>query len=462
MHRHTPRLTLAALAALALAACQDNAPTAPRPGASPLADKGGNGSNNGNQALIAGATSSGGLAPTAFPGNTSGDGTADCAKYGGAMAVKVDGNSDQTVAGYAFHVAGGTTLSFSRSSPGYAITAVLVKGGPAYDVYDYSSKNNGTTLGVTADGSLTSPHVGKDGKNVPDISHYVVCYVRNIHVLKRLVAVMTTSPNGGMTRDLSWSGGAVVIPKGETRWLQFEIKYEQAPGSRGALTENGPEVCGSLGGGFDCTSADFNTKRSPTDAGSGKFPVTGSGTKLITLDIKNNGCGDGTLTNKVMFDVPPLWTSASTSIRILGQCVQKSLINVYTSNGSGGMTPDRTYMDGKVTIPQGQTRWLEYEISYILGGNGAGALSDDVQAACTALNSSGAGFTCTTAGFEGHGGQRMTATGTGKVQIIIDITNDKACGDRNFINTAVLARTGGPTTTGASMPVMIWTPKCRS
>lgn len=462
MKRYTPLFTLAALA---LAACQDTAPTGVHPSTAPLADKGGNGKGNGNgNTLAAGLTSSpGGIVPNAVDGNTSGDGSSDCSKlFPGSMAVKVDGNYDQTVAGYAFHVSDGTTLSFSRSSPGYAITGVLVKGGSAYDAYNYSKRNDGMTLGVTADGGLTSPRVGNDGKNIPDISHYVVCYVRNIHVEKKLVAVMTTlNGSTAMVPDGSWSsGGPVVIPQGQTRWLRFEITYEQAPGASGTLTENGPEVCGSLGGGFGCSSPDFTT----SDPNSGKFPVTGSGTKTITLDIKNNGCGDGTLTNKVMFDAALLGTSASASVTIQGQCVQKRLVNVYTSDGSNGMTKDLTYMDGKVTIPQGQTRWLEYQIDYTLPAGVSANLRDDVVAACNTLISTGPNqrgtFSCTTAGFEGFGGQSLTVTGTDTRRIIVDIKNESGCGDRTFKNTAVLSRAGSDPTVSAPAEVMIWTPNC--
>lgn len=457
MHRQTPLLTTAVLSALALAACQDGAPTAPSPAAGPLAAKGSTAGDNGNKNPLAGLTSSPvGIAPTVVSGNTSGDGNAACAAYGG-MGTKVDGNYGQRVAGYDFSVTGGTTLSFSRNSPGYAITAVLVKGGPAYDVYDYSGRNGGTKLGVTADGGLTSPHVGNN-KNIPDISHYTVCYVRNIHVTKRLSGVKTSDGHGGMKGDPFYQpGGAVVIPQGETRWLQFEIAYEQAPGSTGTLTEIVPDLCRSAG--FSCTSPDFNT----SDPNSGKFTVTGSGTKTITLDVTNHDCGSGTLKNRVMFDVPPLWVDASASVEIAGQCVKKRLVDVYSSMGSGGMQHDATFMDGKVTIPRGETRWLDYEISYTLGGNGSGTLSDDVTGAvCAALNSSpfGGGFVCSTAGFDGAGSQSASVSGTGTRHIIIDIKNEHGCGDRDFVNKAVLARSGGPTTSGTSAPVMIWTPKC--
>ena len=472
MHRQTPRLTTAVLAALALAACADShtlSPTAPAAG--PVMAKGGNGNGNGYayKDLIAGPASSiANVPPSPYAGNTSGAGTADCSSYGNAMAVKVEDNFNRTVAGYAFRVDGGT-VSFSRSSPGYAITAVLVKGGPAYDAFDYTTRNgtalnSGTTLGVTADGGLTAPKVG-NGKNTPDVSHYVVCYVRNIRVSKRLVAVKASDGHGGMIADPSYhAGGPVVIPQGETRWLQFEIRYEQAPGSTGTLTEIVPDLCRSAG--FSCLSPDFTT----SDPNSAKFTVTGSGTKTITLDVTSKGCDSGTLTNKAMFDVPPLWVSDEASVTIVGQCVQKRLVNVYSGVGSDGkMIADATYVPAtpssvaKVTIPQGETRWLEYEISYTLGGNGSGSLLENLRSACAALNAQyNGGYTCTSAGFEGRGGLSTTLSGTGTIRIMIDIKNDHACHDRDFVNTATLTRSGsgGPATTATAPAVMIWARDC--
>jgi hypothetical protein len=117
--------------------------------------------------------SGGGITPTAHPGNISGNGSQVCRALGftgeGVVGVKVD----PPVAFSNTFVS--TTLSADGRYLDWEITgarmlAVLVKGGPNFHVYDYAEVN------LASDEGLHSP---KQGANIPQISHYNLCYVPN-------------------------------------------------------------------------------------------------------------------------------------------------------------------------------------------------------------------------------------------------------------------------------------------
>lgn len=143
-----------------------------------------------------------------------------------------------------------------------------------------------------------------------------------------------------------------------------------------------------------------------------------------------------------------------------GAQVSKTLVGVYRWDGSK-MALDASYMPGKVTIPQGETRWLEYRIDYSVPGTGSATLTDNLDAACATLAPAGPGFECTSSGIDGYPAhtQSVTVSGSGHLMITIDLHNVNACGDRDFVNTAVLAPAVGAAVS-ASSTVMAWTPAC--
>lgn len=308
MKRNTPLLALAAVATLALAACQDGAPTAPRAGATPLAAKGGNGNPGGHDYDASGGTPSDAVIAklatlSGFVGNLSGDGASNCSDaHLGSSGVKIeDISTSQTIAGYVFTVrSDGTTLSFAPAAgslPTYAITGVIVKGGPGYDVYSYASGNSATSLTVTRDGDtqgLTSPL--NNGGNVPTISHFTVCYAPlttppKITKKVRLVDMMAPTmfdPSGVPMADLS---------NGGTAWITYEIEYRLPAGLAVTLSElvqglnvNGA-LCPSAGLGISCVTQGFNSTalRSYTVPGTQTATVSGSGTVYITIDFTDKG-----------------------------------------------------------------------------------------------------------------------------------------------------------------------------
>lgn len=284
MKRYTSWFALAAT--LALAACQDSAPTGPRAGATPLAA---HGDNDAADAPDRGLTSTRGVVPTAYSGNTSGNGSADCAALvPGSTALKVDGATNSQVGGYQFTVSGSgrTTLAFAPvggGTPTTSIVAVIVKGGPAYDVYRYPG-NTATSIAVSSDGNLTSPPNG--GGNIPTISHYVVCtlpYTPPAWTLKKEFFAAF----GGTESAMIPVDTPVVIPAGEVRWIQFKITWTAPSGtSTAVLTDNGPAACAVLqANGFDCVSPKGQFGDQPF--GTYTQNTVGSGSVVLMIDVHN-------------------------------------------------------------------------------------------------------------------------------------------------------------------------------
>lgn len=284
--------SLTGLALLALTGCGEsvsNRLMAPTDG--PSATKAGT-------PIMRGLTSSAGVVPTAYDGNTSGDGSSSCSALGfGSTGTKVDGAYSQKVGGYQFTVSGSEKqyLAFAPSgTPTSTILAVIVKGGDAYEVYNY--RNNPRT----SDAGLTSPY--NHGGNIPTISHYVVCYGPYTPPIftKTLVGVMKEGATiGSMEDDLSWRDhpDLVIIPWGRTRWLDWQLSYTLPPGVTGIITENATTVCGSLGTfRLQCTFNE-NPATYPIYTWSG---LSGQGAVLVMNDLGGGGagsCGDHDYTN---------------------------------------------------------------------------------------------------------------------------------------------------------------------
>ena len=233
--------------------------------------------------------SSGGITPTTYQDNTSGEGSSACSALGfGSNGTKVDGAYSRSFGGYVFTIsANKQSLSFAPvagTTPTTVVLAVLVKGGPGYNVYDYSSSPR------LSDGGLVSP---VNGGGIPQISHYVVCIGSTppATLTKDLVDVMTHGDfPGSMIADPVWLAdkSVVVIPIGEIRWLDFELKYTLPAGVTGTITESSTEVCGSLG--TFLLQCSFNV--APTPNGVYSWPVSGpSGSQLVMIDLGGGGGG---------------------------------------------------------------------------------------------------------------------------------------------------------------------------
>jgi hypothetical protein len=288
--RRATQLMVMGLALAAAAACSDSSSSRLL---APLGDASSGKGNQASPALAPSYTSTGGVTPTTYEGNTRGDGSSSCSALGlGSTGTKVDGAYSRTFSGYVFTVsADKKSLSFAPvagTTPTTTIRAVIMKGGPAYNVYDYSSSPR------LSDGGLVSPLNG--GGNIPVISHYVVCVgpMPPTTLTKDLVDVMTHGDfPGSMIADPVWLAdkSVVVIPIGETRWLDFELTYNLPAGVTGTITESYSEVCGSLG--TFLLQCSFNLP--PVASGIYSWEVSGGGSFLVMIDLGGGGggsCGD--------------------------------------------------------------------------------------------------------------------------------------------------------------------------
>jgi hypothetical protein len=125
----------------------------------------------------AATTSAAGVTPTPFPGNfVASDDDQVCyelAQLGGwdvtseMRGFKIDPPTSHADAAGTYTISHkGLQLAWS-TNPGYSLLAVIVKGGPNFNLYDYQGS------GLDADSGLTSPlHKNK----IPAISHYNVCW----------------------------------------------------------------------------------------------------------------------------------------------------------------------------------------------------------------------------------------------------------------------------------------------
>jgi hypothetical protein len=288
--------SLAGVALLALAGCSESVSTrltAPVDG--PLAARSGT--------PVRGLTSSAGVVPTVYSGNTQGEGNSACSALGyGSTGTKVDGAYSQKVGGYQFTVSGSGKqyLAFAPAgTPASTILAVIVKGGDAYDVYDYRTNPR------TSDAGLTAPY--NNGGNLPTISHYVVCYgPATPPSLTKTLTHVYIMVGDEMLDDPAWNPGEpVTIPHGETRWLRFDVDYVLPNGVTGTLTENHDGVCATAGPGMWCG---FNTNQIYS------WSVVGTGTQLVDIDLINQtACGDRTFTNTVTLTLVTGGTMTATS-----------------------------------------------------------------------------------------------------------------------------------------------------
>lgn len=260
---------------------------------------------------------------------------------------------------------------------------------------------------------------------------------------KRLARVFTMA-NGQMVQDPAWSTGQPIgIPIGETRWVEYELVYSLPAGVTGTITESHDGVCATVSPGMHCG---FNT------GGVFSWTVTGSGTVLVDIDLSNDtGCGEGSFTNTAVMTPSvgaPITGVAASKINLICPAFTKTLDRVFTMSGSN-MIDDPAWTKGQpVTIPHGETRWLQFVISYVLPSGVTGTVTESHDGVCATAS---AGVGC---GFNTNGVFSWAATGTGTVVVDIDLSNTTGCGSGSFTNTALLALSNGATLS-ASAPVKL-------
>jgi hypothetical protein len=321
--RRTPQFVVLALALTAASACSDS--TAARLLAPDAASDAKSSGSAGSMTY----TSASGVTATTYEGNTSGEGNSSCSALNlGPSGTKVDGAYSQSVGGYRFTVSSSKqSLSFAPiagTTPTTLVRAVIVKGGPAYNVYRYPA-------GQTSDAGLTSPVNG--GGNIPVISHYVVCYGPGVPTTfkKELVDVMMQEGSVMFTDPVWLATGNVVIPAGETRWLDYKITYTLPSGVTGTITENSEaSVCATMGAadvnhpGDGKITCSFNWgMANPIGTLTGDViswgNLTLSGSAILPIDVSSGGvfCGTRTLVNTATLKLSngqTLTTSSSTPI----------------------------------------------------------------------------------------------------------------------------------------------------
>jgi hypothetical protein len=165
----------------------------------------------------------------------------------------------------------------------------------------------GTTHYVEITVSRNASYAHLDEHGTPQAGHeedyYAVpgqgCSQRST-IVKTLVGVMKSGATvGSMIPDPSWTPGSsiVVIPIGETRWLDYEVSYTLPSGVTGTITEDSHAVCSTLG--TFVLQCSFNL--APTSTGVYSWSVTGpSGSVTVPIDLGGGGagsCGDHIFTN---------------------------------------------------------------------------------------------------------------------------------------------------------------------
>jgi hypothetical protein len=431
--------------AIGIAACSD--PQAPTSPVSPELEP------QPRLNLVATTTSN----PRLIEGNISGNGTAVCAEVNGTntpwLGQKVDGANGATIAGYVFSISGGGRyVSYqpaANTAPFHVITAVVVKGGP--DTYVYSPTSAGTLMRAPDNA----------GGNVPQISHYTVCYTQGPGYTWQVQKTLTQVFSGtASSMTPLGTGQPVVIPQGQTRWLEFQITVTRSggpgAGATATLQDLAAQACASLPAGFQCLLP--NEYGGPGMVNYTYPTVTGSGTFHFMIDVVNTGaaCGaGGTITN--VAQLTPAGGSAqqsSVQVQVVAPgcyTLSKALTQVFSGTASS-MTPLGTGQP--VVIPQGQTRWLEFQITVTATGSVPSARLHDLAAqACAQLP---AGFQCLLP--NEYGGPGMvnytypgTITGSGTFHFMIDVVNTgAACGAQGTI-TNVARLTSGSSITSATL-----------
>jgi hypothetical protein len=152
-----------------------------------------------------------------------------------------------------------------------------------------------------------------------------------------------------------------------------------------------------------------------------------------------------------------------------GGTITKTLVGVMTLNAAGQMIADPTWTGGQVTVPAGQTRWLEYQLSYSLPSGITGTVTENESAVCntmgaTDVNQTGSGKITCSINFGGATPGGLMSGGivswsglsaNGSIQVPIDISGGGVlCGHRTFTNTATLVMSNGTSTSASTSTVI--------
>jgi hypothetical protein len=157
---------------------------------------------------------------------------------------------------------------------------------------------------------------------------------------KTLVGVMTIVGGVMMDDPAFVLGGAVTIPAGETRWLEYRLDYSLPVGVTGVVTENQYNVCHTIGmtvnqvgtGAIGCSinygganpagtvPANFWVGTSDPTGDVSWTGLTGTGSIFVPIDLHNGGvdCGKRGFQNTATLNrTPGTPLSASTLTDII-------------------------------------------------------------------------------------------------------------------------------------------------
>jgi hypothetical protein len=146
-----------------------------------------------------------------------------------------------------------------------------------------------------------------------------------------------------------------------------------------------------------------------------------------------------------------------------GATITKTLYKVMSWGANGtSMMDDPTWKapDGVITVPQNDTRWIDFMITYTLPAGVTGTISENQTAVCA---TAGPGVNCS-AGFStsdpwrplGNNVYGVAVSGSGSVIAQYDIYNPGLCNEtRSFINTVTFTPAGGGAPISVSAPVRI-------
>jgi hypothetical protein len=145
----------------------------------------------------------------------------------------------------------GTWLAFTQS--GLATFTVYVKGGPAYDEYDYT----GTFAGTTSDSGLHMPV--NNGGNISTISHYLVCAITLAPIFPTVKVGYADDEHGGSAHNpgAPWPpvyGSSGVNFAGCPVGVATQDYIPSCPPSSG----NPPGTSGTYNGDFDSGAIDLH------------------------------------------------------------------------------------------------------------------------------------------------------------------------------------------------------------
>jgi hypothetical protein len=269
----------------------------------------------------------------------------------------------------------GQEVDVAITGAGVAIDAVIVKGGPAYNVY--------------ANAGVLPPALGPDqhyisplngGGNVPTISHWFVCYHLTTPPAAGSLTVdkIVTAPNGEPATPLPTSYSALVncndgIPA-------HTNVTETFPGGGG----QGTPVLTGIPGGTVCTVVEQNTGSFPagttvsyTPAGANTPGITVLGSAAAQVSITNDFSGVAVLKGsvqlvKVLKPNPsniPIPATFTTEIA----CDDGTDTNVTLPGGGGPGTPVVTPAIGSLCVLQESTEVLPpgWVVTYSVNGGAA-------------------------------------------------------------------------------------------